>query len=1368
MFQRRSYDRDRRLSLNMPGSVRIDSVPSAVLSLTTLGITQLSRALPGGDSTVLLGPGKPLAMLIYLHLAPGRASSREHLIDILWADLNMDAARHALRQAVWYLRQRLGDDALLTRNGELVLQLSLEVDRDAFLAALDRADLEQAVRLYAGDFLADFATPGGVEFEHWADVERYRLHLLFASAAEPLVRRHLTAGKFRDARQIAERLRDLGRQRQKSWRLLLETLLSGGESLTAVVEAQALRQMLESENRQPEPATADLLRIIETPNDEAGTLGDSETSEQRAAALHAELVGREAEFSTIVRAWEATRAGTSQHIHITASAGLGKTRLLRDVASRLRAAGARIAAVRAHPGQRNIGYTVAGDLAAALAALPGSKAISTASAATLIGLNPTLSSLFGGTADAATGEEAQRRRTMVIGELIAAVADEQPLAVLVDDIHWTDDRSRQVLQGIVGRLDAGRILMVTTARQGPHGVLGDRRSIHLSLAPLTQQQVTQVLASLGSLPVENRWAQLLPAALHGASSGSPLLLLEALELAIERNGLALESGMWSCPNEAILLRDLEAGGALANRIAQLERNAGWLLELLAVAGTPLTSDQLVNCVDAPAEVTLAHLTTLEQRGFVSRIGDYWEPAHDEIAGVVLNRATPQASRAAHSVLGQVLVRDGVGDRRVAAHAVRHFVASDDLGEAVQVFTDFVRLTRSRGDRRGVHELAREVLPNGVSPHRIRELVNRLPLTVRMSGARKRFLAAAAFGIVSLVSLGPFLLFAGGEAIPDAELVVSGPNETHGSNVYAVPIYLARWTVNSAIDVARDGRRVRALELTAPQSFVKPQPGGTGWIIDQVFPDSGGSDLVLVQSSGATRRLTYSPGDDTDPDWSPDGRLVVFQTARWQPMSWYDLALLDVASGDVRPLVRDDWSYYGALWSPDGTRIAYMKNLRRSGESRLCWVTVDGTRSACHRRSVESGSGILGVGWIDERKLLVGISSPESVRLATLDVDADSLELLALDFPQGTEFTLSGGGWVAVARPGTATESRRWSIHPLNRPELTRPLDLAGLPAGEYRVTWASTDSRPWIERLALSVPADGVPVTAGYYFHVTAYDRDGTPLPAMALTFESSDTSVALIDAGGLLLPRSAGQTVVRVSAGGWRSVEAVVPIRVPSARTLLEEVWESGLADRWMPYGDPSPTIAVGPNAVPALWNRGDGSYLSGVHSKMTFPAGSGLGMEVYLSSPVDSIQWQDVRVALAAVDSGALAAWDHEINFPPGMPTNATGISCGLTYPAAERRDRLRFLAGLDPLVPAPAGLDSGEWWRLRLQLFPDGTCGMAVNGTPLARTTTRFPLDDPYYVFLDGSSRWTKTLHGPVEVWQGVREDIDWRILHEPPNP
>lgn len=150
------------------------------------------------EATKTLDVGKPLALIIYLACSPGRTARREKLQDPLWADLEPDIGRHAVRQTLWYIKQKVPLPIIETSGDSLKLSADVAVDRDLVRAASEAGDLERGINAFTGDFVPDFAAPGGAEFERWAEVERACLKSLFVRAAEALIRQWLSTGKNRD------------------------------------------------------------------------------------------------------------------------------------------------------------------------------------------------------------------------------------------------------------------------------------------------------------------------------------------------------------------------------------------------------------------------------------------------------------------------------------------------------------------------------------------------------------------------------------------------------------------------------------------------------------------------------------------------------------------------------------------------------------------------------------------------------------------------------------------------------------------------------------------------------------------------------------------------------------------------------------------------------------------------------------------------------------------------------------------------------------------------------------------------------------------------------------------------------------------
>jgi hypothetical protein len=64
--------------------------------------------------------------------------------------------------------------------------------------------------------------------------------------------------------------------------------------------------------------------------------------------------------------------------------------------------------------------------------------------------------------------------------------------------------------------------------------------------------------------------------------------------------------------------------------------------------------------------------------------------------------------------------------------------------------------------------------------------------------------------------------------------------------------------------------------------------------------------------------------------------------------------------------------------------------------------------------------------------------------------------------------------------------------------------------------------------------------------------------------------------------------------------------------------------------------------------------------------------------------------------------------------------------------------------------------------VQIFADGTCGVAIDGRAVWRSASRVPLDQPYRALLSGNSAGTTIRIRKVEMWQGVKGGVTWAGL------
>jgi len=110
------------------------------------------------------------------------------------------------------------------------------------------------------------------------------------------------------------------------------------------------------------------------------------------------------------------------------------------------------------------------------------------------------------------------------------------------------------------------------------------------------------------------------------------------------------------------------------------------------------------------------------------------------------------------------------------------------------------------------------------------------------------------------------------------------------------------------------------EMYLPQ--VTSGPSAAAWSPDGTELIYSMQGSLWRQKLGTTEavQLTDGPGYDYQPDWSPDGRRVVYTSYRNDAL---ELWLLDLAEGTSRALVANGAVNLDPRWSPDGSRIAYV-------------------------------------------------------------------------------------------------------------------------------------------------------------------------------------------------------------------------------------------------------------------------------------------------------------------------------------------------------------------------------------------------------------------------------------------------------------
>ena len=154
------------------------------------------------------------------------------------------------------------------------------------------------------------------------------------------------------------------------------------------------------------------------------------------------------------------------------------------------------------------------------------------------------------------------------------------------------------------------------------------------------------------------------------------------------------------------------------------------------------------------------------------------------------------------------------------------------------------------------------------------------------------------------------------AAEEAPLLAHAPTLSKTQIVFAYGGYL--WSV------PREGGEARQLTTGGHEAAPIFSPDGN-WIAFTGEYDGNFDVFVVPAEGGEPRRLTWHPGPDIAEGWTPDGKKVLFRSGREAYADFDRLYTVGVEGGWPEALPM--WRAEGAWFSPDGTRIAYVPNLK---------------------------------------------------------------------------------------------------------------------------------------------------------------------------------------------------------------------------------------------------------------------------------------------------------------------------------------------------------------------------------------------------------------------------------------------------------
>jgi tetratricopeptide (TPR) repeat protein/transcriptional regulator with XRE-family HTH domain len=396
-----------------------------------------------------------------------------------------------------------------------------------------------------------------------------------------------------------------------------------------------------------------------------------------AASDNAPFVGRSQEFAMLAGLVEGLAAGAGHTVLIEGEPGIGKSRLMHEVAHFAAAQGVPTLATNCYEIERATPYQPVIDLVMrALDHLSDAslRTLAPVALAELAALVPEIGERVPGLPPLSNDfpEVRQARLPRAVDQLLEAARGGRALILMVDDIQWADDASAQVLQVLARRASRRAVLVVYAYRdedvdsderlaQQVESLRREAGARRLALARLEPAQTETLVAALAAA---NPGTAGLAERLHRETAGNPFFLISILQ-SLSEGQMQIESSAGTVTG---LLPDA-LRAAVRARLAHVPKDLRPLLETAAVLGRRFDFDTLLEVTREPEEQLLDAVEALVRRRLLREEpeGGVYDFSHDKLREVVYHDIGGARRRLAHRSVAEALERRGEGHADLGGH-----------------------------------------------------------------------------------------------------------------------------------------------------------------------------------------------------------------------------------------------------------------------------------------------------------------------------------------------------------------------------------------------------------------------------------------------------------------------------------------------------------------------------------------------------------------------------------------------------------------------------------------------------------------------------------------------------------------------------
>jgi tetratricopeptide (TPR) repeat protein len=445
------------------------------------------------------------------------------------------------------------------------------------------------------------------------------------------------------------------------------------------------------------------------------------------------LIGREREFSVLYDAWLEARRKNPRIVVVTSDPGVGKTTLVNAFASTCQMDGAVVARAQAYDAERELPFAVLGELVKQLAIQRAIGSADPEALSELTRISGEVVKAFPGVpkpVEWSPDFTPLRIADATVKTVTSATAD-NPIVLVVDDIHAADNASIAVLHSLARKLADTRVLLI---------LVGRTSELRLSGAPwaLTSDQNIATLRSLELEVLPEAAAERLIQRLAATASKLEPPIDRILR-ASGRNPLALEliTREWAEHGDASLLGDLEALNTQPVRVIgipraiaavydrqtrRLDNTTRATLDLAAVLGRRLTKMHLYAAIDLTPGQAAEALSRLRDEGHLREVSGDLEFRNELIRAQAYYAVAGATRQHLHRRVADLLVGDhSEEDKTLSLEIAWHHLRGSDVSQAVPYALEGAAAMLAVGAPHGAQEILEAILALSPSLTQVKQI-----------------------------------------------------------------------------------------------------------------------------------------------------------------------------------------------------------------------------------------------------------------------------------------------------------------------------------------------------------------------------------------------------------------------------------------------------------------------------------------------------------------------------------------------------------------------------------------------------------------------------------------------------------------------